>query len=73
MAYESNSRKNGNSAAEGSTYETSEECVAVAEVSQSEPRTREPVRNWAWAHSQDSYDWMDSHSPSEAATREWFH
>jgi len=21
-------------------------------------------RNWAWAHFSDSYDWMDSHSPS---------
>ncbi len=22
-----------------------------------------PVRTWAWAHQNDSYDWMDWHSP----------
>jgi hypothetical protein len=26
----------------------------------------ETSRNWAWAHSHDSYDWMDSHSPFNA-------
>lgn len=30
-------------------------------------RTREPGRNWAWAHSNESYDWMDSHSPFSAS------
>jgi hypothetical protein len=29
------------------------------------------VRNWAWAHNTESYDWMDSHSPS--STRDSFH
>ncbi|MGF6779765.1 hypothetical protein P3T21_004994 [Paraburkholderia sp. GAS334] len=29
-------------------------------------RTRETTRNWAWAHSNESYDWMDSHSPFTA-------
>jgi hypothetical protein len=24
-------------------------------------------RSWAWAHASESYDWMDSHSPSLAA------
>jgi hypothetical protein len=31
-------------------------------VSQVVGKTRETARNWAWAHSNESYDWMDSHS-----------
>jgi hypothetical protein len=26
-----------------------------------------PIRNWAWAHDGDLYDWMDWHSPFPAA------
>lgn len=25
---------------------------------------RSKTRNWAWAHTAESYDWMDWHSPS---------
>jgi hypothetical protein len=31
-------------------------------VAQVVDKTRETARNWAWAHSNESYDWMDSHS-----------
>ncbi|CAE6749363.1 hypothetical protein [Paraburkholderia haematera] len=34
-------------------------------------KTRVTARNWAWAHSNESYDWMDSHSPS--STQESVH
>lgn len=27
-------------------------------------RAAVPARNWAWANSNDTYDWMDSHTPS---------
>ena len=33
--------------------------------------TEKPVRNWAWVHNTDSYDWMDSHSLS--GSRDSFH
>ena len=32
------------------------------EVAQAVGKKRETARNWAWAHSNESYDWMDSHS-----------
>lgn len=32
-------------------------------TSQAHDSKRAPAPNWAWAHSTDSYDWMDSHSP----------
>ncbi|WP_429325575.1 hypothetical protein [Paraburkholderia sp. GAS348] len=32
------------------------------EAAQAVGKKREAARNWAWAHSSESYDWMDSHS-----------
>ncbi|MEM5460518.1 hypothetical protein VSR69_37685 [Paraburkholderia phytofirmans] len=32
------------------------------EVAQAVGKKSETARNWAWAHSNESYDWMDSHS-----------
>jgi hypothetical protein len=38
--------------------------VVSNEQSQESSVPRVPSRNWAWAHISDTYDWMDSHSPS---------
>lgn len=32
------------------------------EVAQAVGKKSDTARNWAWAHSNESYDWMDSHS-----------
>jgi hypothetical protein len=32
-------------------------------TSQKSSDTHAPARNWAWAHTTDSYDWMDRHGP----------
>jgi hypothetical protein len=41
-------------------------CAGVA--SNAKPADAKPAtRNWAWAHTSDSYDWMDSHSPLPSA------
>jgi len=43
-------------------------CAGV--VSSEQSRTagaKSAARNWAWAHTGDAYDWMDSHSPLPSA------
>lgn len=60
MDYDSSCSRN---TCDDCTYETRGERLISEEVSQPVHRTRGPARNWAWAHSHESYDWMDSHSP----------
>jgi hypothetical protein len=69
MAYESSATRSG--AAEGPAYDTRTEQVTSEQASHAESNGREQARNWAWAHSHESYDWMDSHSPS--TTLDSFH
>lgn len=43
-------------------------CAGVGSGEQSRAAGAKPAsRNWAWAHTSDSYDWMDSHSPLPSA------
>ncbi|HEY1997730.1 hypothetical protein [Paraburkholderia sp.] len=56
----SNFGKTGRVDATGDKYDKGS---VLEEGLQTVPQTRETVRNWAWTHSNESYDWMDSHSP----------
>jgi hypothetical protein len=43
-------------------------CAGVVSSEQARVEsTKSAPRNWAWAHTSDSYDWMDSHSPLPSA------
>jgi hypothetical protein len=44
------------------TNDKYDEGSSSEEVGQAVGKKREAARNWAWAHSSGSYDWMDSHS-----------
>jgi hypothetical protein len=60
MNYDSsNSRNNGRAERTNDKYN---EGSPSEEVAQAVGKKRETERNWAWAHSSESYDWMDSHS-----------
>ncbi|SOE70746.1 hypothetical protein SAMN05414139_03862 [Burkholderia sp. D7] len=60
MNYDSsNSRNIGHAERTNDKYD---EGSSSEEVAQAVGKKREAARNWAWAHSSGSYDWMDSHS-----------
>jgi len=69
MKYDSSNAANGgsNDRRPDSRAEIQPALQIVPEVR----KTQTPVRNWAWAHNTESYDWMDSHSPS--TTSDSFH
>lgn len=69
MSYESS--KSRNLAGANGTNDNYEGRSASEEVVQIVGKKRETARNWAWAHSNESYDWMDSHSLSN--TRDSIH
>ncbi|MGA7781866.1 MAG: hypothetical protein WCA85_29720 [Paraburkholderia sp.] len=52
------------------TSDKYDESTALVEVTETAHNSRESARNWAWTHSTESYDWMDSHSPF---THDTFH
>jgi hypothetical protein len=52
------------------TSDRYDESTALIEVTETVHTTRETATNWAWTHSNESYDWMDSHSPF---TQDTFH
>jgi len=47
----------------GRTSDAGDERLPSRETARTIRGTREPARNWAWAQGNESYDWMDSHSP----------
>jgi hypothetical protein len=60
MNYDSsNSRNIGHAERTNDKYD---EGLPSEEVAQAVGKKRKTARNWAWAHSNESYDWMDSHS-----------
>jgi len=61
MNYDSSNSRNTGCA--GRASDTYEERSPSEAVSPALDKTRETARNWAWAHINESYDWMDSHSP----------
>lgn len=64
----SKSRNMGNAEQPSDRYD---ESTSLVEVTQTVHDTREAATNWAWTHSNESYDWMDSHSPF--TTQDTFH
>lgn len=69
MSYDlSNSR---NLVRAGRAGDRNDERSPGEEDSQAVYRTRETAASWAWARSNESYDWMDSHSPFD--THDPFH
>ncbi|WP_144157398.1 hypothetical protein [Paraburkholderia sp. BCC1885] len=69
MKYDSSNAANGGS--NGSRPDVRAEIQPAVQSTPEVRKTPAPVRNWAWAHNTESYDWMDSHSPS--STRDSFH
>jgi hypothetical protein len=60
MKYDSSNATNG-----GSNSRRPDTRAEIQPAVQSVPEVRKTpssVRNWAWAHNTESYDWMDSHS-----------
>lgn len=61
MNYDSRNSRNISSAER--TNDKYDEGSTSEEIAQAVGKTGGTSRNWAWAHSTESYDWMDSHSP----------
>ncbi|MGB8414761.1 hypothetical protein [Paraburkholderia sp.] len=57
------SSKCGNIGCTCNTNDEHDERLPSEELVQVVHETHDATRNWAWAHNNDSYDWMDSHSP----------
>jgi hypothetical protein len=61
MSYDSS--ESGNIDCTGRTNDKYDQRSPSRGVAQAVHKTPETARNWAWVHSTESYDWMDSHSP----------
>lgn len=66
-----NSSNGRNIGCVGRTNDRYDESTSLTEIRQAVHETPRAATNWAWINSNQSYDWMDSHSPF--TTQDTFH